>query len=121
MVKRNLGFFAASESLVANNVVLAVYRNLTNLECRPYLLRQAFEDPAFRTGTEVADRAFLCDLVALPRRLRWDVVLHRLRAAPLERHRHVARERTEYTTAELRRLACCRATSPADAGDGGRR
>ncbi|PZQ51681.1 MAG: ribonucleotide-diphosphate reductase subunit beta [Rhodovulum sulfidophilum] len=44
MVKRNLGFFAASESLVANNIVLAVYRNLTNPECRQYLLRQAFEE-----------------------------------------------------------------------------
>jgi ribonucleoside-diphosphate reductase beta chain len=44
MVKRNLGFFATSESLVANNIVLAVYRQLTNPECRQYLLRQAFEE-----------------------------------------------------------------------------
>jgi ribonucleoside-diphosphate reductase beta chain len=44
MVKRNLGFFATSESLVANNVVLAIYRHLTNPECRQYLLRQAFEE-----------------------------------------------------------------------------
>lgn len=44
MVKRNLGFFAASESLVANNIVLAIYRSLTNPECRQYLLRQAFEE-----------------------------------------------------------------------------
>jgi ribonucleoside-diphosphate reductase beta chain len=43
-VKRNLGFFAASESLVANNIVLAIYRHLTNPECRQYLLRQAFEE-----------------------------------------------------------------------------
>src|SRR5882757_9286046 len=43
-VKRNLGFFATSESLVANNIVLAVYRHLTNPECRQYLLRQAFEE-----------------------------------------------------------------------------
>jgi ribonucleoside-diphosphate reductase beta chain len=43
-IKRNLGFFAASESLVANNIVLAVYRHLTNPECRQYLLRQAFEE-----------------------------------------------------------------------------
>jgi len=111
MIKRNLGFFAASESLVANNIVLAIYRQLTNPECRQYLLRQAFEeavhthtfqyiveslgldegelfnmyrevpsitdkaawalahtqsldDPAFRTGTPQADRAFLKDLVA---------------------------------------------------------
>jgi ribonucleoside-diphosphate reductase beta chain len=44
MVQRNLGFFATAESLVANNVVLAVYRYLTNPECRQYLLRQAFEE-----------------------------------------------------------------------------
>ncbi|WP_212754363.1 ribonucleotide-diphosphate reductase subunit beta [Nakamurella aerolata] len=44
MVKRNLGFFATAESLVANNIVLAVYRQLTNPECRQYLLRQAFEE-----------------------------------------------------------------------------
>ncbi len=44
MVKRNLGFFATAESLVANNIVLAVYRHLTNPECRQYLLRQAFEE-----------------------------------------------------------------------------
>ncbi|WP_020573785.1 ribonucleotide-diphosphate reductase subunit beta [Actinopolymorpha alba] len=44
MLKRNLGFFATSESLVANNIVLAVYRHLTNPECRQYLLRQSFEE-----------------------------------------------------------------------------
>ncbi len=44
MLKRNLGFFAASESLVANNIVLAIYRHITNPECRQYLLRQSFEE-----------------------------------------------------------------------------
>ena len=44
MLKRNLGFFATAESLVANNIVLAVYRQLSNPECRQYLLRQAFEE-----------------------------------------------------------------------------
>nr|WP_197320045.1 ribonucleotide-diphosphate reductase subunit beta [Saccharomonospora sp. NB11] len=44
MLIRNLGFFATAESLVANNLVLAVYRHLTNPECRQYLLRQAFEE-----------------------------------------------------------------------------
>ena len=44
MLERNLGFFATAESLVANNIVLAVYRHLTNPECRQYLLRQAFEE-----------------------------------------------------------------------------
>ncbi len=44
MLLRNLGFFATAESLVANNIVLAVYRQLTNPECRQFLLRQAFEE-----------------------------------------------------------------------------
>ena len=44
MLKRNLGFFASSESLVANNIVFAIYKHLTNPECRQYLLRQAFEE-----------------------------------------------------------------------------
>lgn len=44
MVERNLGFFSTADSLVANNLVLAVYRHITNPECRQYLLRQAFEE-----------------------------------------------------------------------------
>ncbi|MFV0256326.1 ribonucleotide-diphosphate reductase subunit beta [Candidatus Liberibacter solanacearum] len=44
MIKRNLGFFATSESLVANNIILAIYRHISNPECRQYLLRQAFEE-----------------------------------------------------------------------------
>jgi len=44
MIQRNLGFFATAESLVANNIVLACYRHITNPECRQYLLRQAFEE-----------------------------------------------------------------------------
>jgi ribonucleoside-diphosphate reductase beta chain len=44
IVKRNLGFFSTADSLVANNLVLAVYRLITNPECRQYLLRQAFEE-----------------------------------------------------------------------------
>jgi ribonucleoside-diphosphate reductase beta chain len=44
IIKRNLGFFVTADSLVANNLVLAVYRHITNPECRQYLLRQAFEE-----------------------------------------------------------------------------
>ncbi|MGE0711576.1 MAG: ribonucleotide-diphosphate reductase subunit beta [Planctomycetota bacterium] len=44
IVMRNLGFFSTADSLVANNIVLAVYRHITNPECRQYLLRQAFEE-----------------------------------------------------------------------------
>ena len=44
VIKRVLGFFATAESLVGNNLVLAVYRCVDNPECRQYLLRQAFEE-----------------------------------------------------------------------------
>jgi ribonucleoside-diphosphate reductase beta chain len=44
IIKRNLGFFSTADSLVANNLVLAVYRHISNPECRQYLLRQAFEE-----------------------------------------------------------------------------
>lgn len=44
VIMRNLGFFATAESLVGNNIVLAIFRQITNAECRQYLLRQAFEE-----------------------------------------------------------------------------
>ncbi|MBD8089201.1 ribonucleotide-diphosphate reductase subunit beta [Pseudomonas fluorescens] len=44
ILKRNLGYFSTADSLVANNLVLAVYRLITNPECRQYILRQAFEE-----------------------------------------------------------------------------
>lgn len=50
IIKRNLGFFSTADSLVANNLVLAVYRHITNPECRQYLLRQAFEEALHSHG-----------------------------------------------------------------------
>ena len=44
IVLRSLGYFSTADSLVANNLVLAIYRHITNPECRQYLLRQAFEE-----------------------------------------------------------------------------
>ena len=44
IVKRNLGFFSTADSLVANNLVLALYRLITNPECRQYILRQSLEE-----------------------------------------------------------------------------
>jgi ribonucleoside-diphosphate reductase beta chain len=44
VLMRSLGFFATAESLVGNNLVLAIFRHVTNAECRQYLLRQAFEE-----------------------------------------------------------------------------
>ncbi len=44
VILRNLGFFATAESLVGNNIVLAIFKHITNAEARQYLLRQAFEE-----------------------------------------------------------------------------
>ncbi len=44
IVKRNMGFFSTADSLVANNIVLAAYKHITNPECRQYMLRQSFEE-----------------------------------------------------------------------------
>lgn len=44
VIKRTFGFFATAETLVGNNLVLAVYRYVDNPEARQYLLRQAFEE-----------------------------------------------------------------------------
>ena len=44
LIMRNLGFFSTAESLVGNNIVLAIYKHITNAEARQYLLRQGFEE-----------------------------------------------------------------------------
>ena len=56
----NLGFFSTAESLTANNLVLAVYKHITNPECRQYLLRQSFEE-AIHTDTFI----YCCDTLGL--------------------------------------------------------
>lgn len=60
MILWNLGFFATAESLTANNLVLAVYKHVTNPECRQYLLRQSFEE-AVHTDTFI----YCCDTLGL--------------------------------------------------------
>ncbi len=44
IIKRSLGFFSMADTVVANNLVLGIYRHITNPECRQYLLRQSFEE-----------------------------------------------------------------------------
>lgn len=44
VIMRNLGFFSTAESLVGNNIVLAIFKHITNAEARQYLLRQAYEE-----------------------------------------------------------------------------
>lgn len=56
----NMGFFSTAESLTANNIVLTVYRHVTNPEARQYLLRQAFEE-AIHTDTFI----YCCDTLGL--------------------------------------------------------
>lgn len=60
MIMWNLGFFSTAESLTANNIVLAVYKHVTNPECRQYLLRQAFEE-AIHTDMFI----YTCDSLGL--------------------------------------------------------
>lgn len=44
IIMRSLGYFSTADSLVANNLVLAIYRHITCPEARQYILRQAFEE-----------------------------------------------------------------------------
>ncbi len=60
MILWNLGFFSTAESLTANNIVLTVYKHVTNAECRQYMLRQAFEE-AIHTDMFI----YACDSLGL--------------------------------------------------------
>jgi len=44
VVKRCLGFFAGSESLVSNNLLLVILKYIGDAECRTYISRQQFEE-----------------------------------------------------------------------------
>lgn len=44
MIMRSLGFFSTADTMVANNLMSAVFDNITAPECRQYLIRQAFEE-----------------------------------------------------------------------------
>lgn len=60
MILWNLGFFSTAESLTANNIILSIYRHITNPESRQYLLRQAYEE-AVHTETFL----YCCDSLGL--------------------------------------------------------
>lgn len=60
LVMWNMGFFSTAESLTANNIVLTVYKHVTNPECRQYLLRQAYEE-AVHTDTFI----YSCDTLGM--------------------------------------------------------
>src|SRR3954467_1667134 len=63
VIMRNLGFFSTAESLVGNNIVLAIFKHITNPEARQYLLRQSFEE-AIHTHTF----HYICESLALDER-----------------------------------------------------
>lgn len=60
VVKRCLGFFAGSESLVANNLLLSVFKYVTDPECRQYILRQAYEESLHNLTV-----VYVCDSLSL--------------------------------------------------------
>jgi ribonucleoside-diphosphate reductase beta chain len=60
LIMWNMGFFSTAESLTANNIILIIYKYVSNPECRQYLLRQAYEE-AVHTDTFV----YCCDTLGL--------------------------------------------------------
>lgn len=56
----NMGFFSTAESLTANNIMLIIYKHITNPECRQYLLRQAYEE-----GVHTDTFIYCCDTLGL--------------------------------------------------------
>jgi len=63
IILRTLGFFSTAESLVGNNIVLAIFKHITNPEARQYLLRQSFEE-AIHTHTF----HYICESLGLDER-----------------------------------------------------
>jgi ribonucleoside-diphosphate reductase beta chain len=60
VVKRCLGFFACSESLVANNLLLSIFKYVTDAECRQYISRQNFEESLHNLTI-----VYICDSLGL--------------------------------------------------------
>lgn len=60
LVRRCFGFFAGSESLVANNLLLAIFRHAGDPEVRQYLYRQCMEE-ALHNQTVV----YVCESLGL--------------------------------------------------------
>jgi len=60
LVKRCLGFFAGSESLVGNNLFTVAARFITDPECSQYIMRQGFEE-----GLHNLTIVYICDSLDL--------------------------------------------------------
>lgn len=61
LVKRTLGFFSSTESLVQNNLMLAIQRYVTDGACKQYLARQIFEESLHNSTMEVCCSAYGLD------------------------------------------------------------
>ena len=61
LVQRVLGFFSSTESMVQNNLMLAVQRFITDGACRHYLARQVWEESIHNTTMEVCVSALNLD------------------------------------------------------------
>lgn len=68
LLLRTFGFFSTAESLVSNNLTLAIYKHVTNAEARQYLLRQAFEE-AVHTHTFL----YICESLSLDPGVVWNM------------------------------------------------
>ena len=44
LIKKILSFFANTDILVGDNIIMSIYKHITNPECRQYLTAQAFQD-----------------------------------------------------------------------------
>jgi len=60
VVKRCLGFFAGSESLVANNLLLSIFKYVTDPEARQYISRQNYEESLHNLTI-----VYICDSLGL--------------------------------------------------------
>lgn len=60
VIKRCLGFFAGSESLVANNLLITIAKFVTDPECRQYIQRQAYEESLHNLTV-----VYVCDSLGL--------------------------------------------------------
>lgn len=61
LVKRILGFFSNTESLVQNNLMLSMLRYITDGGCKQYIARQIFEESLHNSTMEVCCSAYGLD------------------------------------------------------------
>ena len=60
VIRRCLGFFAGSESLVGNNLLLNIFKYVTDPECRQYIIRQSYEESLHNLTV-----VYVCDSLGL--------------------------------------------------------